>query len=339
MAAYSAYSSSTMNLFIDTNILLSFYHLTSDDLEELNKLTVLLRQGKVKLWFPAQVVDEFWRNRENKIAEALKGLREQKLSLQFPALCKDYEEYDELRQHQKEYERKHANLIDKITQDVEARRLKADTIIKQLFIKSESIATDEDVVRRARLRLDVGNPPGKNGSLGDAINWEALLAKVPIEEQLYFVTDDKDYYSPIDPQRFNSFLLDEWLNTKNEDLVWYRRLSGFFKEHFPDIKLATELDKDLLIRDLISSASFSQTHSIVAKLRRYTDFTQAQLNDIVTAAISNDQVYLIIEDSDVNEFIKVLLHGREDKIAQNNFQRLEKLVEGQASVTNEDEKW
>lgn len=328
-----------MNLFIDTNIFLSFYHLTSDELEELNKLAVLLRQRKVRLWLPAQVPSEFWRNRENKIADALKGLRDQKLNLQFPALCREYDEYNELRHYQKEYERKHSTLIARITQDVEAERLKADTIIKQLFASAEDIATDEDIVRHARLRFDIGNPPGKNGSLGDAINWEALLAKVPKEEPLYFVTDDKDYYSPMDSQRFNAFLLDEWSNTKDADLVWYRRLSGFFNDHFPAIKLATELEKDLLIRDLASSVNFAQTHSIVAKLRRYTDFTQAQLNDIVTATLTNSQVYLIIEDSDVKDFILRVVTGREDKIARENLERLQKLLERRETSDDEDEIW
>lgn len=66
-----------MNLFIDTNIFLSFHHYTSDDLEELRKLAVLARQGEVELLLPKQVVDEFKRNRAGKIADALKRLREQ----------------------------------------------------------------------------------------------------------------------------------------------------------------------------------------------------------------------------------------------------------------------
>ena len=90
-----------MNLFIDTNVFLSFYHLTSDDLEELNKLSVLLEQGQVSLFIPKQVITEFKRNRENKISAATKRLKDQKLNLQFPQLCKDYEEYTKLRELQK----------------------------------------------------------------------------------------------------------------------------------------------------------------------------------------------------------------------------------------------
>ena len=54
-----------MNVFIDTNVFLSFYHLSSDDLEELQKLAVLLRQSKVRLWLPEQVRIGPRRNGEN----------------------------------------------------------------------------------------------------------------------------------------------------------------------------------------------------------------------------------------------------------------------------------
>ena len=52
-----------MNLFIDTNIFLSFFHFTKDDLEEIRKLEVLIDKKEVVLWLPEQVQDEFHRNR------------------------------------------------------------------------------------------------------------------------------------------------------------------------------------------------------------------------------------------------------------------------------------
>jgi len=51
-----------MYLFIDTNVFLSFLHYSSDDLEELNKLAVVIRNKKLMLLLPEQVVIEFWRN-------------------------------------------------------------------------------------------------------------------------------------------------------------------------------------------------------------------------------------------------------------------------------------
>ncbi|MEQ1761458.1 MAG: PIN domain-containing protein [Vicinamibacterales bacterium] len=81
---------SPLNLFIDTNVFLSFFHLTSEDLEELRKLSALVKDKRVTLWLPEQVIHEFRRNREGKIQDALKQLRDQRLNLQFPSICKDY---------------------------------------------------------------------------------------------------------------------------------------------------------------------------------------------------------------------------------------------------------
>jgi hypothetical protein len=130
----------------------------------------------------------------------------------------------------------------------------------------------------ARTRMAVGNPPGKNGSLGDALNWEVLLQNIPNGEPLYFITDDKDYASPIDSNIFNAYLSKEWQDQKNSKVVYYKSLSEFFKEHFPKITLASELEKDLVIRDLANSSSFAETHTIISKLNKYSDFTIAQIN-------------------------------------------------------------
>jgi predicted nucleic acid-binding protein len=110
-----------MDLFIDSNVLLSFYHFTGDDLEELKKLIVLLEKKKLRLYLPSQVVSEFRRNRESKIADTLKRLKEQRLNLQFPQICKDYAEYAALRELQKSYEAQHAALLNKLSEDIENR--------------------------------------------------------------------------------------------------------------------------------------------------------------------------------------------------------------------------
>src|SRR5262245_19658987 len=76
-----------MNIFIDTNIWLSFYHFSSDDLEELRKLGVLLEKRTVRVHLPEQVVEEFRRNREAKFVDAMKRFKDEKLSDEFPQLC------------------------------------------------------------------------------------------------------------------------------------------------------------------------------------------------------------------------------------------------------------
>lgn len=324
-----------VNLFIDTNILLSFYHFTSEDLEELKKLAVLLQKEEVRLFLPRQVVDEFRRNRDAKIADALKRLREQRVSFQFPQLCKDYPEYGKLRELQKAYDQTHAALLARIANDIEAQNLKADKIIDGLFSATKTIATQPEVVDRARLRMDLGNPPGKNGSLGDAVNWETLLASAPESEPLHFVADDKDYASPLDSSPFNSFLLAEWEKRKKAALVPYKRLSGFFKSEFPDIHLASEIEKDLLIRKLASSGNFANTHALIAQLNQFSEFTAAQTNAILSAVLANNQVRWIATDLDVREFLKSVVAGTARQLDQEALREVQDLMGPDREEDNE----
>ena len=57
-----------MNLFIDTNILLDFYRMSSGDLEEIRKIARLSANKKIRLLISDFVIDEFNRNREGVIA-------------------------------------------------------------------------------------------------------------------------------------------------------------------------------------------------------------------------------------------------------------------------------
>lgn len=315
-----------MNLFIDTNIFLSFYHFTSDDLEQLKKLRVLLREKKTKLYLPEQLVDEFWRNRENKIAQALKGLREQRLNFQFPQLCKDYDDYAELKELQKQYEQKHSALLKALKLDIDKAALKADQIIKTLFSVGKRVSLTDGLISKAKVRSERGNPPGKKGSIGDAINWECLLDALPDGQDLYFITDDADYCSPLNDDKPDHFLSTEWETRKQSSLVLYKTLSHFFRDKFPEIKLASELEKELLIKKLAASGSFQKTHQIISKLSKYQEFTPGQLNDLVAAIVSNYQVNWILSDPDIYSFVTRAISGHHAEIDEDNLKSLLELL-------------
>lgn len=303
-----------MNLFIDTNVFLSFYHLTNDDLEELRKLSVLLRSKKLVLFLPSQVQDEFNRNRDNKIADAMKRLRDAKLSLQFPQFCKEYTEYIETRNLQRDFEAAHRRLVERVTEDIKNRSLTADTLTKELFSLAQVIPGKAKLFAKAWKRVLIGNPPGKKDSLGDAINWETLLVEVPDLEDLHFISDDGDYWSPLSEDCFHTFLIDEWKTKKYGQIFPYRRLSQFFTKHFPEIQLASEYEKYQLIKALENSSNFARTHTVISKLQRYTDFSPSQINTLIAAGISNSQVSWIMQDDDVSTFFSNLIVGNESII-------------------------
>jgi predicted nucleic acid-binding protein len=316
-----------MQLFIDTNILLSFFHLTSDELEELRKLSALVGKGQIKLILPRQVVNEFERNRGNKIADALKRLKESKIKAVFPQVCKDYPEYESLRESLKSYNKAHSTLIKKIEDDVKNHFLKADKIISELFDLAEITEYDDKIIEKAKLRMALGNPPGKNNSLGDAINWETVLEDGKKDIDIHFVADDKDYYSVSDHSKISSFLGKEWALTKNSGVKFYRRLSSFFKDNFPDIQLASEIEKELLIKQLRNSESFANTHYIISKLANFSEFTTSQINEIINIYLSNGQVQSIISDLDVKDFIEKIIKGKETDLNKEDLKELLSIYE------------
>jgi len=311
-----------MNIFLDTNVYLSFYHFSSDDLEELKKLVVLAREKKINLLLPNQVIDEFYRNRESKIADAIKKFKENHKFLQFPQITRQYEEYKKLKDAQIEINKQLNFLLERLEKDIDNNSLEADSVIEELFQVAQIIQLNDKMISKARLRMELGRPPGKKGSLGDAVNWEALLSKVECGEDLYIVSDDSDYESALMEGQFSTYLTKEWNKAKNSEVYFYKRLSSLFNEKFPDIELATELEKDLLIKELTESMSFANTHNIISRLSKFSDFSRSQINDIVKAAVSNNQVYWIAQDSDIKTFFDSLLKDKENLVDSDSLKRL-----------------
>lgn len=305
-----------MYIFIDTSIYLTFYHFTSDDLEELKKLEAYLKQKKIVLILTDQVVNEFRRNRENKIADALKRFEGQKFPSEYPHFCKEYEEYPALRKASSEYSKAKTTLLEKIKTDIKNKNLGADKIIESLFSLSSKIEMSREIIDRAKIRYERGIPPGKKKSYGDAINWESLLLFIPTDEELHFIAKDEDYDSDIDHNDFSEYLTDEWKGTKKTGVSYYKTLSDFFGQHFPDIQLASEIEKEPYIANLAESGSFASTHLAIARLSRFNTFTDREVNQIMMAGIGNNQVHGISEDEDVKEFFKSLVRERANKIPQ-----------------------
>ena len=280
--------------------ILTFSHFTNDELEELSKLIVLLEEGKIKLYVPKQVVNEFKRNREVKIADALKKFKGEKLDNTFPVFCKEYKEYSEMRRAIAEYEKNKKELLDKLKDSIDSYSLKADEVIDKIFEKANVIEFNHELIEKSKLRYDLGNPPGKKNSYGDALNWESLLETIEDNEELFFLSDDKDYFSEIDNKKFNRFLENEWQDCKNSKIVFYKSISDFFKDKYPDIKLASELQKDILITILEESSSFKMARYNLHRLSAIDNFSSDQMEKIFKIANHNNQIYNIGSDSDIN---------------------------------------
>lgn len=290
-------------LCLDANILLSFYALSNADIEQLKQLKGVVEKGDVNLIVNVQVVNEVERNREGKIKESFKALREDSFRCHAPAFVKSIPEFVELQNVLKQANKTHATLIDIVSKLVEERALEADKIIKELVTAAGCKEVTLQQHNAAFKRYLIGNPPGKKKStIGDEINWEFLLGEVPVGDDLHLVSADSDYASATDPSKVNGFLNTEWSKTKSSTLYYYRDLNDFFKIHIPKIKIANQEKLNALIAELSGSQSFADTHSIVAKFPENPELSDAQIAELLSIRENNSQVSWIASDPDVASF-------------------------------------
>lgn len=291
------------NLYLDSNIWLSLYHFSGDDLDQFSKLKEL--KGTIKIFVPEQTRNEIMRNRDAKIKDAL--TRFEKFDFVFPTFCKSYDEYEDFYRTYNELKKRHKEWFGRIFDDIANQTLPADRVINELFNMCSFIECNEEMIRLAELRFKAGNPPGKDNKLGDAINWECLLKCVPDGEDLYFISADKDYKSVIDEQRINLFLKEEWEKKKKAKVHFFVNLVSFFKAHVHEIELETEQHKEELIDSLRNSCNFANTHAIVSELKKIVDWSEQQKEDLCLIAIDNFQVSYILGDDDIYAFYEQLL--------------------------------
>ena len=69
-------------------------------------------------------------------------------------------------------------------------------------------------------------------------------------------------------------------------------------------------------------------HGVIARLAQYADFTPAQLNEIVSAVLSNNQVHWIAGDEDVHSFLSTAIQGHENQIELGNLSKIQEFLEG-----------
>lgn len=315
-----------INLFIDTNIFLTFYNLSNDDLDELKKLAILIDAEKINLLLPEQTKNEFIRSRDNSILSAINSLKEQKINSRFPQISKGYKEFILLKEAFKNFEKQKNKIIDKIKEDAKDRNLNADKIIQLIFDLANPIKTTDQLIYLAKTRFDLGNPPGKGNSYGDALNWECLLSEV--NSELHLISGDNDFTSNLDRREFNSFLKNEWKSKKNYNIYFYKTISDFFKDKFPEIKLSSVLEKEVLIEGLANATSFASAKSKLSRLLKIREFTTQELNDIVEISISNNQLYWINNDYGVKDVLCKIIEGHEDKIDSSLMKEFDFLYRG-----------
>jgi len=314
------------HIFIDANIFLDFFRLGNEDLNKLNELIEQIDLGHLKIYLTKQTYDEFFRNREVIFKQTYKDFLDSKIEIRMNSIFKNYPEYKKLVLLQRALEKLKSDLGEKVQNEMEARTLVADNIIRKIFDKSGIIDSDK-YLDKAIIRHKLGNPPGKkNNSYGDEIIWETLLDIVPQETKFVVISNDGDYESPMFENKLHSFLIAEWRKAKKSNIYLYKNLGQFFKEHNIAIDFENEKNKNELVEALINSKSFVSTHEIIRRLSQYNSFSNEQIQGLGTALLGNQQVNAIIEDKDVRSFYKDNLIGRFDVFDDDSWSEIESYI-------------
>lgn len=291
------------HVFADANIFLDFYRFSDDDLGQLEKLADHIDGDQITLYLPDLTAEEYFRNRDKVILEQLAQLGSSKLQIGIPVFIRESGAAREFSEALKYANEKKKLLLAEAQHNATERDFRADKLISEIFSKAVRIETTDPLIERARLRVQLGNPPGKPDALGDRVNWEALLAAVPDDVDLYLITRDGDYISQFDTSSPNMFLVQEWKKSKNGNVKLFSGIRTFAKIVDETIEFKTDPQKTEAISELAESFSFASTHAVIAKLNQWRgSFLEEEKQQLLQIAMSNSQVGGIMRDNDVNEF-------------------------------------
>lgn len=313
-----------LHAFIDTNVYLSLYAFTDDNVEELRKLIVLIKNKKLKVYLTTTVHQEFYKNRDQKLTESIEAFKKSSLSSSTPRFLEHYDEYAEFRDALKTALKKKSVLLDKAVEEIINMALPADKLYQEIKSEAKLLQADPKIVEAAESRTKSDRPPGKPGSIGDRINWLTLKKLVPDGEDIHLVSRDKDFSSPLGSHIPNSYLSQEWSDNKKAKMHSYVGIKEFVKANFPDIKLASDLDKHLAIADLVDSESWQETRNAIERLTPLLPaITLANARSLFSALVDNYEIHSISDDSDVEQFFHVLLTKYWDSLPNVELEKVE----------------
>jgi len=219
-------------IFIDTNIYLNYFRMSSETITSLEELKNLLIKKDLELVLPRQVIDEYTRENKERLIDQEKNKLISQIKKELPKLdeailplsVRHLIEAKRAERYCLKLKESSDNLIKKCCEEFENRRRnkeKIDKLIKNIFkrVDRESIEKEEYLMQRAFYRYLKGNPPGDpliedKEKYGDAIIWEWLLSKFSKSEDrrestLVIITNDRGWYEDNNKQRLNEFLRKE----------------------------------------------------------------------------------------------------------------------------------
>ena len=145
---------------------------------------------------------------------------------------------------------------------------------------SNPVPATETQLKRARVRRELGDPPGKyKDPLGDQLNWEQLLDAAREKEIVWIVTTDQDYCYVHNDRAFLHPTLHTELNAVPgiTDIHCFNRLGDFFE----NLRGRDILESKLLPSRDLTKAANTEIDAVKSPSVRFVDLSAYPDNLIV----------------------------------------------------------
>jgi len=212
-------------IFIDANIFLRFFDSKSSNFKLLLKT---IEEVNGNIFITKQIVDEINRNKLNVFLKSFNeyikqyGMNEISLPEHLGTIANvELKEWNEnttkLQKSSKDQLKKLNTITIKLINSISENQDDVSQTFNRSFINPK-INTDDQLFR-ARLRKELGNPPGKREDpIGDQLSWEQLLDEVSTIKNLWIISNDTDYILEFDKKCFLNPLLINDIKSKNSNI-------------------------------------------------------------------------------------------------------------------------
>ncbi|MBN8677863.1 MAG: DUF4935 domain-containing protein [Chitinophagales bacterium] len=211
-------------IFIDANMYLRFFDTNSS---EYKKLLKSILEVKDNIFITDQIENEVLRNKMivflgtfNQYIKQIEGLKvnlPEHLDEKEKKLNEWNQKKEVINTSINELKGELEDIVTNLVQMIIENKDEVSIVLSQLFANAQKETQDQ--LDRARKRKEIGNPPGKkNDPLGDQLSWEQLLDNIDSVNNLWIITNDRDFASEFKKTHYLNALLLKDLKAKNSNL-------------------------------------------------------------------------------------------------------------------------
>lgn len=313
-------------LYIDANIFLGFYN---SNRPEFKKLLDSIIEVKDKVFFTEQFKYEIDRNKLTVFKQSIDNYIKQ-ISIVNTILPEHLDKDNSSKliswnATRKEIEKQIKNsnnellqILNETLQNVSSSEDNVSIALSSIYNKSRKPSIDN--LNKARLRKEIGNPPGKrNDPLGDQLSWEMLLTLVPNIDRVWIISKDQDYYTENKDILYLNPILKSDLIHLNPDIEIkvFNKLSEALRD-FNDLESITSIPSKNEL-ELISISESFEPNNYVGFIDNQTDDFNINIQDIkilkhLSAGTPQDEIVQMFKDLGINPNSKSAMERRISKL-------------------------